>query len=125
VNATSIPAILTGIFMGIVAPYALAFAFWPMASAAMGLDIPVDDHVRQVLQAAVLLSGPVAAGFLAGKLAPGQPVLHGFSAGAIATVGGFALLKPQLAQYAAIIFLAGGAVGGWLAQWYAVRGKAP
>lgn len=124
-NATSVPAILTGVFMGIVAPYAFAFAFWPMASAAMGLDIPVNDYVRWTLQAAVMISGPVAAGFIAARLAPGQPVLHGVCVGAIATVGGFLVLQPQLAPYAAMIFLAGGAVGGWLAQWYAARKKAP
>ena len=63
----------------------------------------------------IALGAPVLGGYIAGRLAKAQPLLHGCVVGVLGTIAVTLMASPwNAAVMSGFVFVPGGIVGGWL-----------
>jgi hypothetical protein len=126
VRTLSISAVAIGFFAGFAVPYALVFAVGPVMSVVSGQERVDLGAWFTLLWLGVAFFAPIAAGYVAARLAKVQPLLHGGVVGLLGIVAGIALSHSvESAVYAALIFGTGGVAGGWLWRMKSSGNSAP
>jgi len=110
-------AVVIGFVVGFVVPYSLVFAIGPALSWASNQESVTLGTWFTVLWFGVAIAAPIAAGYLAARLAKVRPLLHGAAVGLLGVLAGIALSHSMdSALVSAAVFGAGGVAGGWLSR---------